>query len=176
MEVLLHADIPKLGYFGDVVKVAEGYARNYLLPQRLAVRPTEANIKEIAAERAQQVELRRLARERLVKAAAKVDGLELTIPALANEQGHLFGSVGAEEIAKAICEKGFEVQSKSVKMAEHLRQLGDYDITLRFAEGLEATVKLQLVSPQEQADDTTTSARADRQAESQSEPDDQSQA
>ena len=76
MKVLLHADIPKLGYFGDVVDVSEGYARNYLLPQGKAVAPSEGNLKEIEDERAHKAEERHLAKERVVKTAEEVNGAE----------------------------------------------------------------------------------------------------
>jgi len=87
MKLLLHADVPKLGYFGDVVEVKDGYARNYLLPQGLAVEPNETNIKAIEAERAQKAEERRLVRARLQKTCEQVNGAEVTIKALANEIG-----------------------------------------------------------------------------------------
>lgn len=151
MKLLLHADVPKLGYFGDVVEVADGYARNYLVPQGLAVQPTEANIKAIEAERAQRAEERRLAREQLEKAAAKVDGAAVTVAALANEQGHLFGSVTEETIAEQLRERGYEVQTKQVRMPEHLRSLGEYEVALRYADDLHATVKVVVVRPEEQS-------------------------
>jgi len=153
MKVLLHTDIPKLGYLGDVVEVAEGYGRNYLLPQNLAVAPTETNVKAIAEERAKQVEVRRLAREVLVKAAERVSGQEVTLTALANEQGHLFGSVSEEAIAAKLQEGGFEVKMSHVKLAEPIRQLGDVEVTLGFGEGIEARVQLHVERPEEPDDD-----------------------
>jgi len=153
MKLLLHADIPKLGHFGDVVEVKSGYARNYLLPQKLAVQPTEANVKAIQEERAQRSEQRRLALEELKKAAAKVEGTEIGLSARANERGHLFGSVGQEDIAAALREKGFEVQAKHVVMSEHFRMLGNYEVKLHYGEDIEASVKIEIVRPEEQAGD-----------------------
>jgi large subunit ribosomal protein L9 len=153
MKVLLHADVPKLGHFGDVVEVAEGYGRNYLLPQRLAVEPTSANVKAIQEERARQAEVRRLAREELLKVAEKVKGAQVTIVARANEQGHLFGSVTEETIAAALREQGFEVQNKHVVMNEHFRMLGSYDVKLRFDVDIEVDVKVGVVQPTDQNDD-----------------------
>ncbi|MBN1437739.1 MAG: 50S ribosomal protein L9 [Sedimentisphaerales bacterium] len=146
MKVLLHVDVPKLGFLGDIVEVKDGYARNCLLPQRMAVQPTEANIKAIAEEKARQAEVRRLAKEELVRAAKAVDGANVTIVANVNEQGHLFGSVAEAEIAKALQEQGFSVQPKHVKLPEHLRQLGEYEVVLSFGADVKANVNLAIVS------------------------------
>lgn len=154
MKLLLHADVPRLGYFGDIVEVAEGYARNYLLPQRLAVTPTESNVKAIEQDRAHKAEERRLARSRLLKTAEKVAGAEVSISVLANEIGHLFGSVSQEDIAKALCEKGFEVQVKHVVMSEHIRMLGEYEVKLRFAEEVEAGVTVKVIRPEGETDES----------------------
>ena len=145
MKVLLHQDVDGLGYLGDVVDVADGYARNYLLPQRLAAAPTKNNIKAIEKERARQTEVRRLARERLVKSAEAVNGAAILLEALANEQGHLFGSITDADIAKALQEKGFEVQRRHIRLQEHLRLLGQYEVVLRFAEDIEAKIQLEIV-------------------------------
>ena len=153
MKLLLHVDVPKLGYFGDVVEVAEGYGRNYLVPQGLAVEPTEANVKTIEADRAHKAEERRLVREQLERAAEKVNGAEITITARANEQGHLFGSVTEEHIAEALRDQGFEIQNKHVVLPEHLRMLGDYGVKLQFGPDLGVVVKLGVVRPTDQEDD-----------------------
>ncbi len=154
MRVLLQADIAKLGYYGDVVEVKAGYARNYLLPQRLAIEPTEANVKAIESERARRAEERRLAQEQLVKAAARADGAEITIPANANEQGHLFGSVTEDAIASSLREKGLEVQNQHVVLPEHLRVLGSHPVKLLFARGVEANITVHIVRPEEPASES----------------------
>jgi len=149
MKVLLHDDIEGLGYLGDVVEVSDGYARNYLLPRKLVAPPTEANIKAIQKEKVHQVDLRRLAREKLIKIAEQVNNAQLTISALANEQGHLFGSIGPEDIARALQEKGFEVQAKHVRLPDHIRQLGAYDVKLHFGENIDTIVQVQVAPPTE---------------------------
>ena len=170
MKVLLHADVPKLGYFGDVVTVKDGYARNYLLPQRLAVAPTEKMFRISPKNVPDRPSLRRLAREQLEKVAAAVDGAAITIEALANEQGHLFGSVAEAEIAAALQEKAFEIQTKQVALSEHIRMLGTFDIPLRFADDISATVQLTVVTPggeesDEQAESEIQGDDADDDAE-----------
>ena len=114
MKVLLCNDVEKLGWFGDVVEVKTGYARNYLLPQRIAIVPTEANIKALEDERAKRSQKRKIVAGRLSQAAEKVDGAEAVIAAKANEQGHLFGSVSGKDIAANLREQGFEVPDNCV--------------------------------------------------------------
>lgn len=152
MKVLLHADIEGVGYLGDVVEVSDGYGRNYLLPEKLAVRPTQDNIKTIQKERAKKSEMRRLVREKLLKVAEQVNDAEVTIKALANEQGHLFGSVSEEDVASALREKGYEIKTKNVVMPEHFRKLDTYEVPLRFEKDIEAKVQVHVVRPDEEQD------------------------
>ena len=149
MKLLLHVDVPKLGYLGDVVEVSEGYARNFLLPQRMAVMPTETNLKAIEEERARQAEIRRLAQEALQSAAQRIDGKEITLEVLANEQGHMFGSVTEEDVAKALRDQGGEVQSRDVVMPSHIRELGDHTVKLHFGEGIDAGVTVHVIRPED---------------------------
>ncbi len=145
MKVLLCEDIEKLGWYGDVVEVSEGYARNYLLPQRIATIPTEQKIKTMADEKAKRAEQRGLDYERLQKAAQAVDGAEAVIAAKANEQGHLFGSVTPKEIAGNLRQQGYEVADKLVQLDEHIKELGQYTVKLRFAADVTAKVKVTVV-------------------------------
>ena len=165
MKVLLHKDVPKLGYFGDVVDVSDGYARNYLLPQGVAIEPTQANIKEIEKERAQQADLRRLAREALLKVAEKVNEAQIEIKVKANEQGHLFGSVSKEDIAQALREQSFEIQTKQVMLKEHIRQLGTYDVKLHFAQDIEAEVKVSVIRPEDKQNEDESEPAPDAENE-----------
>src|SRR4030042_807912 len=107
MKVLLCEDVSKLGFFGDVVEVAEGYARNYLLPEGLAIVPTETNLKSLSEEKAKRAEQRIREQKRLEAAAEKVRGAEAVIAARANEQGHLFGSITERDIADNLRAQGF---------------------------------------------------------------------
>ena len=146
MKVLLCEDIDKLGWLGDVVEVNEGYARNYLLPQGLAKPATEASIRAIAEEKARRAEQRMQDGKRLEDAAQAVEGAEAVIAAKANEQGHLFGSVSAADIAANLREQGFEVADDVVQLAEHIKQVGPSQVKLRFVEDLTATVNVVVVA------------------------------
>jgi large subunit ribosomal protein L9 len=160
MKVLLCEDIDKLGWLGDVVEVNEGYARNYLLPQHLAKPATEAAIRAIAEEKSKRAEQRRLEGRRLQAAAEAVDGAEAVVAAKANEQGHLFGSVSAHQIAANLRSQGFEVTDKIVQLPEHIKEVGTHAVTLKFAAEVTATVNVVVVPEQdsaaEAADSTST--------------------
>jgi large subunit ribosomal protein L9 len=145
MKVLLTSDVKKLGYLGDVVEVAEGYARNFLLPQGLAKAATDNNIKAIAKAKAKRAEDRKFERIQLEKAAQAVNGAEAVIAAPANEQGHLFGSVFRHDIAENLRAQGFEVADDMVALYEHIKQAGTYNIKLEFADDLKVSVSLVVV-------------------------------
>ncbi|MHC4461758.1 MAG: 50S ribosomal protein L9 [Planctomycetota bacterium] len=145
MKVLLCQDVKLLGWLGDVVEVNTGYARNYLLPQGLAKPATEGNLRAIAKEKALRAEQRITGRKRLEEAAAAVEGAEAVVAAKANEQGILFGSVGAGEIATNLREQGFEVADEVVQLPEHIKNVGTHSVTLKFADDFTATVSVVVV-------------------------------
>lgn len=145
MKVLLRRNVPKLGKIGDIVETKNGYARNYLLPQRLAVVPTEANIKAIEADK--RAYLEQLAKERaeLEAQAQIIEGTEVTISARCNEEGHLYGSVGPAQISSALAEQGVTVDAKNIVLDNPIRQLDKYDVTVRFNEEVSATIQVWIV-------------------------------
>lgn len=146
MKVLLCDDIDKLGYLGDIVEVKTGYARNYLLPQGLAKVPTEGNIRSLAGEKATRAEQRKLERRRLEKVTAAVEGAEVVLSRLANEQGHLFGSVTEKDIGENLRAQGFEVTDEMIRLGEHLKEVGTHEISLKLASDLTAKVKVVVVA------------------------------
>ena len=149
VKVLLCEDVKALGWLGDVVEVATGYARNYLLPKGLAIVPTEGNLRSLAKEKARRAEHRKLARESAETLAVAVEGAEAVIAAKANEQGVLFGSVGPREIAANLREQGFEVADDVVALAENIKQVGTHSVSLKFDKDLTATVSVVVVAEQE---------------------------
>ena len=156
MKILLCEDIQKLGWLGDVVEVSEGYARNYLLPQGLAKAATEAGIRAIAEEKAKRAELRKVEGQRCQEAAKAVEGAEAVVAAKANEQGYLFGSVTAHQIAANLRSQGFEVADEIVHLPEHIKQVGTHAVTLEFGDGATATVNVVVVAEHD------SSSEADR--------------
>jgi len=150
MKVLLCEDIDKLGWLGDIVEVKSGYARNYLLPCRLAIVPTEANLKSLAEEKTKRAQERITDRKRLELAVEAVDGAEAVIAAKANEQGHLFGSVTNSMIAENLRGQGFEVADEVVRLEGHIKEVGTSWVKLKFAEDLSATVNVIVVADREE--------------------------
>ena len=146
MKILLCEDVEKLGWLGDVVEVATGYARNYLIPQRLGKVPTQAAIKGLAIEKAKRSESRLVGRRRLEKAAFAVEGAEAVVAAKANEHGVLFGSVTEHEIAANLREQGFEVTDKVVQLDEHIKQVGTEQIELKFSSELTVKITVTVVA------------------------------
>jgi len=157
MKLLLRDDVEKLGWLGDIVDVKNGYARNYLIPQGLAVVPTEGNIKALAEEKASRAEARRLVRDQKERLVTAVQGAEVVIAAKANEQGHLFGSVTEHDIADNLRKQGFDVADEMVKMGGHIKDLGVSEVTVRAAADLLATVQVMVVSQEQTVDATQES-------------------
>lgn len=145
MKVLLASDVKNLGQAGDIVNVKEGYARNYLLPKRLAVTPTAGNIARIEEDRKKREASAAAHRQRLGAAVAALEGASITVKAKANEEGHLFGSVTEKEIAEALRAAGHQVVEAQVLLAEPIRQLDRFRVPVRLADGFEATIDLWIV-------------------------------
>jgi large subunit ribosomal protein L9 len=145
MKVLLRRNVLNLGKIGEVVDVKPGYARNYLLPQRLAVGPTEGNLKAVEAEKAEYLkQLARLKTELEAKAAV-LQGKEVTISARANEEGHLYGSVGPAQIVAALAADNIFIEAENIVMSEPIRTLDKYDLKVRFSEEVLATIHVWVV-------------------------------
>ena len=170
MKVLLRRNIAKLGQIGDVLEVKDGYARNYLIPQGLAMAPTRANLKAIEEDKAAYLaELARLKQE-LQTQANLLDGKEFTIVALANEEGVLYGSVGKAQIAAAIVEQGVMIDTRNILLDEPIHKLDKYEVTVGFGEDVTATIGLWVVPPKDEeaqgagddnvADDTSEAVEA----------------
>ena len=131
MEVILREDVEKLGNRGEVVKVAAGYARNFLLPRRLAVAATDANRKIVEQER--QAHLRKEAKLKSEAAdlGQLLGGVSVSIAQKAGENDQLFGSVTAKDVADALAAKNFTIDRRKVQLDEPIKQLGEYKVPLR---------------------------------------------
>ena len=149
MEVILREEIEKLGRRGEVVKVAAGYARNFLLPRRLAVAATESNKKIVEQEK--QAHLRRETKEigdasELAKMMAAVD---ITIAQKAGDNDQLFGSVTAQDIAAVLEKQGYTIDRRKVHLEEPIKTLGDFKVSVRLHR--EVTVELPVHVVKEEA-------------------------
>ncbi len=161
MKLLLRRNVSKLGKIGDVVEVKPGYARNYLLPQALAVAPTKGNLKAIEAEK--QAYLEQLARERveLEAKAQLIDGKEITLSVMANEEGHLYGSVGPAQIIAALAAENLFVEGGDIVLDTPIRQLDKYEVQVRFSEDVAATISVWVVPKNEPGEDVPSDADTD---------------
>jgi large subunit ribosomal protein L9 len=146
MEVILREDIEKLGHRGQVVKVAPGYARNFLLPQRLAVPATDANRKIVDQEREAY-----LRREAKVKSEAEdlgklMSGVNLTIARKAGDEGHLFGSVTAQDIVDALAGQNFTIERRKIHLDEPIKNIGEYKVPIRLHREVTQEVTVNVVA------------------------------
>jgi large subunit ribosomal protein L9 len=131
MEVILREEVEKLGHRGAIVKVADGYARNYLLPKKLAVAATDANRKIVEQEREAWLRKEAKLQSDAQDLANLMQGLTLTFRHRVGENDHLFGSVTAKDIADALEQKNFHVDRRKVILDEPIRTLGEHKVTLR---------------------------------------------
>jgi large subunit ribosomal protein L9 len=151
MKVLLCEDVENLGWYGDVVSVKNGYARNYLLPQGVAIVPSDSKVRAMAEEKAHRAEQRNLVRAQQEKLAEAVNDASMEIMVTANELGHLFGSVTEHEIAEKLREKGFEIKDAMVRLGGgHIKELGTHDVDLKIAQDLRTTVHVRVMTEQQQ--------------------------
>jgi len=146
MEVILREHVDNLGKRGEIVKVADGYARNYLLPRKLALVATEGNKKQIERERG-KFEAKEAEEVKAAEAvAARVSNLEVDIARKVGENDVLFGSVTASDIASALEAKGVEVDRRKLQLAEPIKKLGAFDVPLKLHRDVVATVKVKVVA------------------------------
>jgi large subunit ribosomal protein L9 len=145
MKLVLREPVRNLGAVGDVVDVAEGYARNYLLPHHLALEPTDANLRRIEQERADREKREKARIAGLKQLADRMGGTSVTIKAKANELGHLFGSVNERHIADALAAEGFEVDPEQVALAAPIRTLDKFRVPIHLTEDLSAEVDVWVV-------------------------------
>jgi large subunit ribosomal protein L9 len=142
MEVLLCEDVEHLGQRGQVVRVRAGYGRNYLLPQNLAIKATAGNKRMIDEQR--RVLSKREEREKVSaqSEAERLNGLEIRFDRKVGEHGILYGSVTALDIAEALKGRGLEVERRRIALTDHIKQVGDYDVTIKLHRDITPTIKV----------------------------------
>src|SRR5580658_3997816 len=149
MEVILREDIDKLGSRGQMVKVAPGYARNFLLPRRLAVQATESNKKIVEQER--QAHLRKEAKVQAEAAdlAKLMASVVVTIKQKAGENGQLFGSVTSKDIAESLEAQGYTIERRKIVLEEPIKALGEYKVSLRLHPEVTVEIAVNVVKEEE---------------------------
>jgi len=149
MEVILKEDVVNLGNRGEVVKVADGYGRNYLLPRKLAMQATEANkavIEQMKAAAARRTASEKAQAQELV---VKLEPVVVSFTRKSGEHGHLFGSVTSGDIAAGLAEQGFEIDRRKIQLNEPLKSLGDFTVAIKLHREVTAHVRVKVLAEAE---------------------------
>jgi large subunit ribosomal protein L9 len=148
MEVILREDIEKLGHRGEVVKVAPGYARNFLLPKKLAVAATSANKKIVEQERDAYLRREAKAKGEAEDLGRMLANVAITITQRAGEEGHLFGSVTAKDIADALERQNYTIDRRKIQLEDPIKNTGEYKIPVRLHREVTAEISVNVVAEQ----------------------------
>jgi large subunit ribosomal protein L9 len=149
MKVILTDEIHGLGSRGEIVTVKDGYARNFLLPKNLAKEATPGNLKAIEHERKKWALLAQQEKEKAQKAAAEVEGLEISLRKKMGESGTLFGSVTAADVAEALAAKGIDVDKRRIELEHPIKTAGTHEVPVRLHREVTATIRVEVLPEQE---------------------------
>ena len=153
MDLILLEKVQNLGDLGDLVKVKAGFGRNYLVPQGLATEPTQTNMRALAEARKLAEEERTRQRAELEQLAEKLEGVEVTIKARANEDGALYGSVGTSEIVSALAEEQYYIAADLISLDRPIRHLDTVSVEVKLDTDLISTIKVWVVRDKAATDD-----------------------
>lgn len=142
MKIILLQDVEELGKKGDIKNVANGYARNFLFPKKLAKFATEEAIKELEKQKELEAQKAEEELKKIEELVSQIDGLEFEVIEKVDENGKLYGSINEIGVAKILKEKGFEIKKKQIKIPQPIKDLGEFPVTILFDHGLEAEIKL----------------------------------
>ena len=142
MKIILLKDVEKLGKKGEAKNVADGYARNFLIPNKMAVLATKSEL--IKLEEQKKIEAEKAERELKIyqEMANQIDGSEIEIPAKVGEDGKLFGAVTPSQIVEKLKENNFEIKKEQIKLEEPIKEIGEYEATIEFPHNLEAKIRI----------------------------------
>lgn len=149
IEVVLWQDVEKVGKRGDIVKVAPGFARNYLFPRKLATAPTPDRLKELEHEKKRAAKREAREKDAALALATKVEAASCTIEVVANEEGSLFGAVTPQMIAEAVRKEGVEIEPRQIEIENPIKELGVYEVTVRLHAQVAPKCKVWVVESKE---------------------------
>ena len=146
MDVILREHVEHLGNRGEIVKVADGYARNYLLPRKLALLATDGNRKQIERER-EKFDAKDAEEKKVAEALGeRMGGVQIVITRKVGETEALYGSVTSADVAEALAAKGFDIDRRKVQLAEPIKKLGDFEVPVKLQRDVVATVKVKVAA------------------------------
>lgn len=148
MKIILKEDYATLGHIGEIVKVADGYARNFLIPKGVAVRATDGNLKQFESMKEAILKKKAKVRESAEELCEKISAEKLTFLKKAGEDDKLFGSVTNKDIAAALKEKGIDIDKRTVHIKEHIKHLGDFKASVKLHP--EVTVEIDVTVEREE--------------------------
>lgn len=146
IQVVLQQDMPNLGKSGELVKVRPGYARNFLLPRQLALPATTANVARIEHQQAIAAARAAKLKAEATSAAAKIASVSVRIAHKAGDDGRLFGSVGAKDIAAALAAQGVTIDKKKIQLADPIKAVGSYEVPAKLGTDVSAVIKVEVVA------------------------------
>ena len=149
VQVILNEDLPNLGRTGDVVRVRAGYARNYLLPRRLAVEADERNLRAFEHQKRIAMHKREVKKNEALGLKARLEALKLVLTARAGEEGKLFGSVTNIDLERALREQGLNLERRKIVLPEPIKSLGDFTVAVKLDAEVEAGLKITVVAQAE---------------------------
>jgi large subunit ribosomal protein L9 len=145
MNVILLEDLPGKGTIGDVVKVADGYARNMLFPRNMALPANEANVKVLEHRKAKIAEIKATSLAEAQEVAEKISGLSVTLTSKAGEGGKLFGSITSQDVAEAIhAQHDIFVDKKKIQLSTHIKEVGEYSVDIKVYSDIVASVTVKV--------------------------------
>lgn len=144
MRIILKNEVDNLGNFGDIVKVAPGYARNYLIPQGLAAEATPGNLKQFEAEKGAFLKKMQVKKESAEALKAKLDAVSLSFARKTSEEGKLFGSVTQHDIEEGLKAQGFEVERKNILLPDHIKALGTHTVSVKLLSEVVANITVEV--------------------------------
>lgn len=145
MEVILLEDVPVLGKMGEIIKVADGYGRNYLIPKGLAKVATSKNVKALEHDKRLIEHKRNRVKKQAQKLAEKIESLSITIPQAVGEQDKLYGSVTSMDIERYLKQEGIEIERKHIELEEPIKSLGIYNINVKVHPEVSAKLKVWVI-------------------------------
>jgi large subunit ribosomal protein L9 len=150
MKIILTEDFSTLGHIGEILKVADGYARNFLIPKGIAVRATDGNLKQFDSMKEAILKKKAKVMESVEELCKGIEAVKLTFTRKAGEEGKLFGSVTNKDIAAALKEKGFEVDRKGINIVGSVKQLGEYNVSIKLHPEVTADLVITVEAEEEE--------------------------